>query len=76
MKTIVPKTRPKMQPASGLMRMAPMMIGINDKVGVNGPIFIPLATVCSTTMMAANKAVITHFLVLVFFMFFPPIPLP
>jgi hypothetical protein len=74
--TTTPKTQPRKAPVNGPYSKAPIMIGIRDKVGVKGPILIPLATVCRTTITAASNAVDTSFLVLLFLIKKPPLSFP
>ena len=51
-----PNTPPRNAPAPGPKRMAPTTIGTSVREIGTGPILMPLATVCSTTMSAASSA--------------------
>ena len=76
MMTITPNTAPRNPPTIGPYNSAPMMIGIKERVGVKGPILMPLATVCRTTITAVSKAVVTSFLVFLFLIKKPPLSFP
>ena len=51
-----PNTPPRNAPAPGPKRMAPTTIGTSVREIGTGPILMPLATVCRTTMSAASSA--------------------